>query len=173
MKARSLSNLKAVPDTLAAILRIPNLKRDLKEAIGEEEPHVGSSYEDITNKIIAGNLQRQIEQLRQQIKLAEDKFETVAKMSVDWEPVLIERDNVVFQSRVGDTAKVPIPLLVNIIHGKAIDLVVSDRGDSLEFRRGKELIACVPKSLLRLLKGKLCWCQIVNKSIDAGRGDKI
>ncbi|MEW5760192.1 MAG: hypothetical protein AB1779_05450 [Candidatus Thermoplasmatota archaeon] len=108
----------------------------------------GDDNVDLTNKVMIGLLQLEIEKLQHMLENIEDKYKIVKDNEVEWHIIGKEKDNIMFGNRAGDTAKVPTDLLNIIVNLKSFDGNIQSDGIFLVYVTNGQVKAKIPKSLV-------------------------
>ncbi len=145
--------MQRIPETRAALARIPGVAAALRRASGNPaqvwDPDDGT---DLTNKILCAGLQTEIEQLEARFETIEEKFEVVTAAERSWRPMLQARSHVVFRNDAGDVAKMPVDLVEVIATAGTLDGDIAERGRNVVFTHADEEIAEIPKELFVVLE---------------------
>jgi hypothetical protein len=103
---------------------------------------------DLCTRMLIAGLKVELDELREQVSEALEEKK-------GWRVLLRQRDGVIFQSPMGDTAWLPNEILDVLVHDRAFDGTVDDAGSRLRFldARGEELVMA-PKTLISELRGQ-------------------
>jgi len=151
---RELELLAArIPEVSSAFARIPGLFGMLRHALGTPR-HVWDvdSDSDISNKVIMGAMQLEIEKLQAMFQDIEKKYAVAMAAERNWRVALREKTAVVFRSDVGQVAKMPLDLVDVLARKATFDGQVIEGERSIGFARNGKLLCRIPKGLFTNLE---------------------
>ena len=149
-----------------AISRIPKHGALMKALFGDPSTRwQGHDPVDLTNKALIALLELEIEDVTHKSQDMQAQMEKVIasaqivdEASAEWDYIVANRGHIVFATKTGRISKLPVDVARAIAEGRTLDFDIEGQGDSIVLRRSGRIVAVVPLSLLRLLKGTPCWC---------------
>ncbi len=153
---------RVLPWAYDALGRIPRVKEAMDEFF--EPPDVqwyGDDVVDLTNKVLFGLVQLEIEELREALEGLQGRR--------GWRLLLRTNGAIVYQCSSGEIANVPIELADVITSGRPFEGDVEAHGTLLRFSVGGDVLADLPRSLMLELRGSRPEVDRVERGRGGGR----
>lgn len=113
------------------------------------------SKDEFEESVAFTTLSMAVAELRARIEALERRVDAKRNAVSRWEPLLREGRRLVFVSQDGETVRIPHALAVLLAEERPFDGRVRDVAGVLRFERGGKVIARIPTSLVRQLRGIL------------------